>query len=208
MIKSRNSATRWRRSEGKPPVKHALVLFATYVVFGASAAEATDPRATRLTYEPWTKVCFGGLNCLVAAGARGACYPSGGGLSIDFPNEKHARLSANLGTKHPVENTISIQIDQGDPILIPDPKCYAFGCGGKVAIDSSFVERLKHAQTILIEATDAAHQRLSLSLPLAGFAKAYDGPGSEPKVFEELQERLEELLRQQAEKPPPPQCED
>jgi hypothetical protein len=41
---------------------------------------------------------------------------------------------------------------------------------------------------------------LTLPLPLAGeFAKAYDGPPTDPKVFEENQKKLQEELQKRAE---------
>ena len=152
------------------------------------------------------RICIDGSHCIVGAGARGACYPSGGILYIAMPDGKSANLHAGLGTRA-LGGGISVQIDQGDPISIPHLECFANGCGGKVEIDSAIIESLKRSQTVTIEATDTAHQKLRLSLPLAGFAKAYDGPGTEPKVFEESQEKLKELLRQRPEKPPP-QCEE
>ena len=80
-------------------MKHALVLVATYLLFGGSTAEAADPRALQLQYEPWTKICIGGSNCFVATGARGKCDPSGGGLSINLLNGENMSLSAKLYDK-------------------------------------------------------------------------------------------------------------
>ena len=43
-------------------------------------------------------------------------------------------------------------------------------------------------------------RRVLLPLPLAGeFAKAYDGPPTDPKVFEENQKKLQEELQKRAE---------
>ena len=42
-------------------------------------------------------------------------------------------------------------------------------------------------------------QPISLPLPLNDFAKAYDGPPTDPKVFEEQQKKLQEELQKQAE---------
>jgi invasion protein IalB len=184
-------------------MKRALVLcsvVAPYLVFGGTALEAAnDPRAAQLTYESWFKVCIDNSYCTVGAGARGTCYPSGGALSIGMPDGKSANLYANLGTRA-LEGGISVQIDQGDPIMIPHPECFANGCGGKVEIDSAFIERLKRSQTITIEATTTAHQKISLSLSLAGFAKAYDGPGTEPKVYEIVtSEKSKELMQREEE---------
>ena len=44
-------------------------------------ANAADPRAAELTYEPWTKTCLTEASCFVAAAARGQCAPSGGTIS-------------------------------------------------------------------------------------------------------------------------------
>lgn len=186
-----------------------LLLIATHLLFFGRAVEASDRRAMQLTYEPWTKVCLGNSNCFVAVGARGACVPSGGGVAIGVPDDKSASLTVNFGTKRTLDGAMSVQIDHDAPIPIPNPVCDRFGCRAKFEIDGEFIERLKRSQTITIEVTGAAHQKISLSFSLADFAKAYDGPGTEPKVFEESQEKLKELLRQRAEtNQPPPQCED
>jgi len=198
-------------------MKRALVLssaIAAHLVFGGSAVKAGDPRAMQLTYGPWTKMCFkradGNSDCFISTAVRGACHPSGGGLSISIRDEKTLSLLANFGTRHTLEGGISVQIDQDTPILIPHPECFGLGCRGKLDIDSPFIERLKRSQRITVEATDSANQKLNLSFPLADFAKTYDGPASDPpKIIEESPEKLKELLRQQAEKhQPPPQCED
>jgi invasion protein IalB len=185
-------------------------LIAPYLIFGGSALEAaSDPRATQLTYGPWSKICIGSSNCFVGAGARGACYPSGGGLSIIVTDDKNASLSANLGTKRRLEGAISVQVDQGDPILIPHPECHALGCGGKIEIDNALIERLKRSQTITIAATNTAHQKIRLSLSLADFAKAYDGAGTEPKVSEEIvtSDEMKESMKR-GEKEKLPRCEE
>jgi len=147
------------------------------------SAVAADPRAAQLTYEAWAKSCIGTI-CFVGSGVRGACHPSGGGLLV-FVDDKSLGLSAYLATKRPLQSAISIRIDQGNPVVISDPKCVATSCGGKFAIDKEYVERLKRSHTIVVEATDGSHTRIGVSLPLVGFAEAFDGPGTEPQAREE-----------------------
>ena len=174
-------------------MKRALVLLAliaAYPVLGGSAAKADDPRAMQLTYGPWTKLCFkradGNSDCFISAAARGACRPSGGGVSISIRDEKTLSLLVNFATRRTLESGISVQIDQDAPIPISHPECFGLGCRGKLDIDSEFIERLKHSRRIAIAATDAADQKLDLSFSLAGFAAAYDGPASDPpKVRDE-----------------------
>lgn len=190
-----------------------LVLFslaATYLVFGGnSIVYASDTRAMQLTYEPWTKMCIGNSSCFVGAGTRGTCYPSGGGVSIAELNGKSRSLFAYFSTKQMLEGGISVLIDQEQLILIPQPECRGLGCSGKFEVDSEFIKRMKRAQTVTIEATTTAHQKLRLSFSLAGFTQAYEGPGYEPEVREEIltSEQMKELM-ERTEKERPPQCEE
>jgi invasion protein IalB len=194
-------------------MKRAFVLLSlipTYVVFGANAAEASDPRALQLTFEPWTKMCLDHSNCFVGAGARGACVPSGGGVAINVRDGKRASLSVNFGTRRRLDGAMSVQIDQDAPITLPNPTCDKFGCRAKLEIDGGFIERLKRAQTITITAADAANQTISLAFPLADFARTYDGPGSEPKVFEETLsiEKMKELMQRAEEEKRERECKE
>jgi invasion protein IalB len=176
-----------------------LVLVATYLVFAGSVAKAADPRATQLTYEPWAKICLGKSNCFITAGARGACSPSGGVISINVTNGKSASLSATFTTRRRLEGAIRVQVDQEPPILIPNVQCYPLGCTGKLEIDGRLIERLRTSRVVTAEATSTAQ---GLSFSLVGFADAYDGPGSEHKAYEETltSEELKERLKQSDER--------
>jgi hypothetical protein len=49
-----------------------------------------------------------------------------------------------------------------------------------------------------VQAINANGAPLTLPLPLGEFAKAYDGPPTDPKVFEETQKKLQEELQKRA----------
>jgi hypothetical protein len=61
------------------------------------------------------------------------------------------------------------------------------------------INKLKKGHTLTIQAINMQGQAISLPLPLADFAKAYDGPPTDPKVFEEQQRKLQEELQKKAE---------
>jgi hypothetical protein len=61
------------------------------------------------------------------------------------------------------------------------------------------VAKLKKGKTLTLQAINMQGQAISLPLPLADFAKAYDGPPTDPKVFEEQQRKLQEELQKKAE---------
>ena len=51
----------------------------------------------------------------------------------------------------------------------------------------------------MIQGINGAGQPISLVVPLTDFGKAYDGPPTDPKVFEEQQKKLQEELQRRAE---------
>jgi invasion protein IalB len=184
------------------------LLISTFLALdGSTLKAANDPRATQLTYESWIKACIA-ATCFVSAGARGACNPSGGVISI-VTDEKGVSLSITLGTKGTLQGAISAQIDQGETILIPNPQCTGLACYGKTLIDSGLSDRLKKSKTITVEATDSAHQKINLAFSLTDFAKAYDGPAAPlPNVFEETNEKLTEELARRAEEQKALECKE
>ncbi len=161
-------------------------VIAAHVTFGTSAAEAaSDPKAAQLTYQPWAKICVnrpdGNSDCFTSSGAKGACQPSGGGIAV----------------------WIRDGIDQGAPVPIPDPNCGELGCRGKLDVDPTFIEGLKHSRTISVEAMTRDRQAVSLAFPLAGFTEAFDGPpGGPPKVPEVTSDELKERLKRTANSQP------
>jgi invasion protein IalB len=109
-------------------------------------------------------------------------------------------------TKRLLDGTLAIRIDQGVAIPVPDPNCAELGCRGKLDIDTGFIEGLKHARTISVEAMTRDHQGISLPFPLAGFAEAFDGPaGGPPRAAEVSGDELKERLTQTE---TPPSCEE
>ena len=57
---------------------------------------------------------------------------------------------------------------------------------------------MKKGQGLVIQAINATGQPISFAMPLTDFAKAYDGPPTDPKVFEEQQKKLQEELQRRA----------
>jgi hypothetical protein len=61
------------------------------------------------------------------------------------------------------------------------------------------IAKMKKGQQITVQAINLQGTAISLPLPLADFAKAYDGPPTDPKAFEEQQRKLQEELQKKAE---------
>ena len=57
------------------------------------------------------------------------------------------------------------------------------------------IGKMKKGQGLVIQAISTTGQPINLVMPLADFAKAYDGPPTDPKVFDEREKLQEELQR-------------
>jgi hypothetical protein len=66
-------------------------------------------------------------------------------------------------------------------------------------VTDEMVAQMKKGQMITVQAVNMQGTPISLPLPLADFAKAYDGPATDPKAFEEQQRKLQEELQKKAE---------
>jgi hypothetical protein len=60
------------------------------------------------------------------------------------------------------------------------------------------IAKMKSGQGLVVQAINSTGQPISLVLPLSDFAKAYDGPPTDPKVFEEQQKKLQDELQRRA----------
>src|SRR5262249_60618441 len=72
------------------------------------------------------------------------------------------------------------------------------GCMADYDASGDLIAKLKKGQGLVVQAINSTGQPISLVLPLADFAKAYDGPPTDPKVFEEQQKKLQEELQRRA----------
>jgi invasion protein IalB len=73
-----------------------------------------------------------------------------------------------------------IVIDEKDAMIAPYVVCLPQnGCMADYKADGALIEKLKNGRTLAIQAF-AKGKRIAFTLPLTGFAKAYDGPASAP----------------------------
>jgi invasion protein IalB len=90
-------------------------------------------------------------------------------------------------------------IDQNQPMTAPYVICFTNGCMADYEATADMVAKMKKGQGLVVQAINAGGQPISLVLPLSDFAKAYDGPPTDPKVFEAQQQKLQEELQKRAE---------
>ncbi|HZL40096.1 MAG TPA: invasion associated locus B family protein [Pseudolabrys sp.] len=166
---------------------------------------AGDQQQPQLMYSPWLKVCGKGQEtnnkevCVVTKDGR---LENGMPVAIVqlFEPEGEAkvlRVTVPLGMQ--LAHGTRMMIDQGTPAQQPYKICFPVGCMSDYPVTDDMIAKMKKGQTITLQAINMQGTPISLPMPLADFAKAYDGPPTDPKVVEEQQRKLQEELQKKAE---------
>jgi invasion protein IalB len=198
----------------KPPAAKPAQKPATTKPAEAQPAPAAAPPAQaaapaqdlQLIYSPWTKFCIKPEQ----AGAKQVCFTGKdarveSGMPVvaavliepDGDPKKLLRLTLPLGMQ--LAHGTRVIIDTNEPLKAPYVICFPNGCMADYEASADMVTKMKKGQNLVVQAINQGGQPISLPLPLGGeFAKAYDGPPTDPKVFEENQKKLQEELQKKA----------
>ena len=118
-------------------------------------------------------------------------------IEPDGEPKKVLRVTLPLGMS--IQPGTRVIVDQGQPMTGPYVICFQNGCMADYEASGELIGKLKKGQGLVVQGINGAGQPISLVLPLADFAKAYDGPPTDPKVFEEQQKKLQDELQRRAE---------
>jgi invasion protein IalB len=177
-------------------------------------AQAPAQQPPPLIYSQWVKFCLneqGGKSvCFTGKDARietGMMIASAALIEPQGEPKKLLRINVPLAMK--LEHGTRIIIDQTAPRTAPYVACFVTGCVADYEVNVDTINQMKKSQQLSIQAIGINGQPFTVPLPLAEFAKAYDGPPTDPKVIEEQQKKLEEeftkkreeMMRQQQNAP-------
>jgi invasion protein IalB len=172
----------------------------------AGAAPAANDQQVQLIYAPWTKFCLKGQD----ANAKQVCFTGKDGriesgqpviaaVIIEPEGEPKKILRVTLPLGMQLVHGTRVIVDNNPPAQSPYVICFANGCMSDYEVTPELLANLKKGQNLVVQAINSNGAPLTLPLPLAEFAKAYDGPPTDPKVFEETQKKLQEELQKRAE---------
>ena len=171
----------------------------------AAGAQPADQQV-QLIYAPWTKFCLKGQD----AGAKQVCFTGKDGriesgqpviaaVIIEPEGEPKKILRVTLPLGMQLVHGTRIIVDSNPPMQSGYVICFANGCMSDYEVTPELLANMKKGQNLVVQAINSNGAPLTLPLPLAEFAKAYDGPPTDPKVFEETQKKLQEELQKRAE---------
>jgi invasion protein IalB len=174
-------------------------------------AEAPQPQAQagdqpQLIFSPWTKFCLKGQE----ANAKQVCFTGKDGrvesgmpvvaaVLIEPENEPKKVLRVTLPLGMSIQPGTRVIVDNGQPMTGPYVICFNNGCMADYEASGELIGKLKKGQGLVIQGINGSGQPISLVVPLTDFAKAYDGPPTDPKKFEEQQKQLQDELQKRAE---------
>jgi len=170
-------------------------------------AQGEQQQQVQLIYSPWTKFCLKGQNnepnakqvCFTGKDARiESGMPVVAAVLIEPEGEPKKLLRVTLPLGMQLVHGTRVIVDQNQPMTAPYVICFTNGCMADYDASGDLIAKLKKGQGLVIQAINSTGQPISLVLPLADFAKAYDGPPTDPKVFEEQQKKLQEELQRRA----------
>jgi invasion protein IalB len=158
------------------------------------AALPDDPS---VVYSPWTKLCFKDEKgpqvketCLTVkqASLQNGQFVAGAALMEPVGEEwKVLRITMPLGMQLP--QGIRVLLDGDQPMTGRFGVCLPNGCSADFHVNAEFIARLKRGRQIVLQGVNQPGQARSFALPLAEFARANDGPPTDPRKFEEEQKR-------------------
>ncbi len=165
-----------------------------------------EQQQVQLIYSPWTKFCLKNQNdpnskqvCFTGKDARiESGMPVVAAVLIEPEGEPKKILRVTLPLGMQLIHGTRVIIDQNQPMTAPYVICFTNGCMADYEATPDMIAKMKKGQGLVVQAINSTGQPISLVLPLTDFAKAYDGPPTDPKVFEEQQKKLQEELQKRA----------
>jgi invasion protein IalB len=174
-----------------------------------AAGQPPDQQQVQLIYAPWTKFCLKGQD----ANAKQVCFTGKDGriesgqpviaaVIIEPEGEPKKILRVTLPLGMQLIHGTRVIVDSNPPQQSPYVICFANGCMSDYELTPELLGNMKKGQNLIVQAINSNGAPLTLPLPLqeasGSFAKAYDGPPTDPKVFEETQKKLQEELQKRA----------
>lgn len=177
---------------------------------GAQGGQQGQNGQVQLIFSPWTKFCLKGQPGQPAdPNAKQVCFtgkdarvesgqPVAAAVLIEPEGQERKILRITLPLGMQLVHGTRVIIDQNQPMTAPYVICFTNGCMADYEANADMIGKLKKGQGLVLQAINATGQPISLVMPLSDFAKAYDGPPTDPKVFEEQQKKLQEELQRRA----------
>jgi invasion protein IalB len=139
----------------------------------------------QLTFTPWTKVCQKGQepNAVQICFIGISSMPVVAVLLIVREGQPKKVLRVTLPLGMAIQPGTRAIVDDGQPMTAPYVLCFTYGCMADYEASEELIDKMKEGKNLHVHGINGSGQPVSLQLPLADFAKAYDGPPADPKTM-------------------------
>jgi invasion protein IalB len=168
----------------------------------AQAPAAAAPAMPQFVATPWVKLCETQPNkiCVTRALLRTDAGQPAALAEFAQPDGQPTILRVTLPLGMLLQYGTRLHVDQegAQPLATGNFVVCLEGCITFYQVSAELQERMKKGKTLIIQAVNLNNQAMSFPLPLTSFAKALDGPPTDPKIFQEEQKKLQEELQKKA----------
>ncbi len=173
---------------------------------GQGGQQQTGPVVVQVRPEPtqteWTKVC--GRD---PGNNREICYTtrdfvSDQGQAVLAVAVYDVRGDANRIVRFLLPIGLLLQpgsrfaVDQAQPISARFQICFPNGCFAETTVNEAQFNQLRRGNTLNISVQNQAAREVTFQVPMAGFARAFDGPAIDPADLERRQRELQQQMQQ------------
>ena len=143
----------------------------------------------------WAKqVCLTGIDGRMESG-----MPIVAVVAIEPPADGKRILRITLPIGMQLQHGTRFIVDQTQPLTAPYVTCFTNGCISDYELTADTLGKIKKGQSAVVQGINYNGSAISVPVPLTEFAKAYDGPPTDPKILEERQKKLEDELKKKGE---------
>jgi invasion protein IalB len=114
---------------------------------------------------------------------------------VQRQDEKVESLVVTVPLGVDLRSGLQARIDSAKPMNLTYARCLAGGCVADIKLNPETVKAMKTGQQLVFEAKGPLGKPVSVALPLAGLAAAYDDSPSDPKAYQETRQQLVNALR-------------
>jgi invasion protein IalB len=90
---------------------------------------------------------------------------------------------------------VQLKIDEGEAVQLQYAICFPTSCQVQMELTNEMMDQLRKGKQMVVAAMNIQQKTMGFPVPLAGFAKAYDGPPVDSVKYEESRKQLMEMFR-------------
>jgi invasion protein IalB len=169
------------------------LIYSQWVKFCVAPGEGAPPDPKDAAAKA-KQVCLTGIDGRMESG-----MPIVAVVAIEPPADAKKILRVTLPIGMQLQHGTRLIVDQAPPLTAPYVTCFANGCIADYELNPDTLGKFKKGKSAVVQGINYNGSAISVPVPLTEFAKAFDGPATDPKVLEERQKKLEDELKRKGE---------